>query len=113
MRQIVLACAAAGFLLTAVAGRAQAAPSDREPAAAFLATDKVDFQNPASVDAFYVRLERAVREVCDSRITDRSTRREDAACMRKATEAAVAKLSRPLLTAAHQARSRTAYARGY
>ena len=110
--RIVIACAAAGLLLTGLAGQAQAAPSEREPTAVFIPTAQVDFQDPVSVRAFYSRLERTARQVCDSRISDRSMKREDAACMREATRDAVARLSRPLLTAAYQTR-RTGLASGY
>ncbi len=112
MRIAAIACAA-GLLLTGLAGQAQAAGSDREPSAAFLPTAGVDFQDPAAVRAFYLKLERTVREVCDSGVSDRSMRRQDAACAREATQAAVARLSRPLLTAVHQTRSRMALASGY
>jgi UrcA family protein len=108
--RILIACAAAGLLL---AGQVQAAPSEREASAAFVPTTRVDFQDPAAVRVFYSQLERTARQVCDSKISDRSMRREDAACVREATQEAVAKLSRPLLTAAHQTRSRTAFASGY
>ncbi len=111
--RIATACAAAGLLLAGLASQAQAVPSEREPAAAFVPTAQVNFQDPAAVHAFYSRLERAARQVCDSKISDRSMKREDAACVREATQEAVAKLSRPLLTAAHQTRSRTAFAAGY
>jgi UrcA family protein len=105
--------AVAALATLAVAGQAAAAPSERDASAAFLSTAKVDFQDPAQVQAFYARLERVAREVCDSRISDRSVQREDAACAREAARDAVTRLSRPLLTAAYQAKSGTAFATGF
>lgn len=112
--RIAAACAAASLLLAGAAPQiALGAPSEREPNAAFVATSGVDFQDAASVRAFYADLERTARRVCDSKISDRSMRREDAACVRQTMDDAVAKVSRPLLAAAHQTRGRTGLASGY
>lgn len=107
--------AAVSFVLLALvaAAPAHAGALDRQPVAAEVRLDTVDFQDARSVKALYQRLERTAWSVCDSRINDRTVRRQDAACRREAVEKAVAQLSKPMLTAMHQTRSQTMYARGY
>ena len=111
---LLTACASAMAL--AFAGQALAADQraeERAPTAAPVSLAKVDFQDKASVKAFYNRLVYAAREVCDSGVSDRSIRRADAACERAAIDRAVSELQRPLLTARRDEKTNIGYARGY
>jgi UrcA family protein len=110
---LLTACASALALTFASQAFAGQRADERAPTAAQVALTQVDFQNPSAVKAFYSRLARTARDVCDSGISDRAIRKEDAACARASMDRAVSQLSRPLLTARHQTRSETAYARGY
>lgn len=111
MRTLLIVAATAGLLASAAAA---ATPAAREPTAAPVPLTSVDFANPASVQAFYAKLRRTARDVCNSNISfDRATKREDAACMRKSLDRAVGQLNRPILTARHQARNETRYATGF
>jgi UrcA family protein len=107
------AAAAAIALSLAAAGAAHADAYARDAVLADVQVHGVDFQQSPSVKGLYARLERAAWSVCDSRINDREARRADAACRRQAIDSAVARLSKPMLTAMHQTRSQTLYARGY
>ncbi len=112
MRTPLLACAG-GVLAVALSVSASAGVPERQPTAARLTVSNVDFNDRASVETFYADLQRAAHTACDSRLADRAAREADAACMRAAADAAVARLSRPVLTAMHQTRAPTAYAVGY
>ncbi len=115
MNKILLSiCVSTAALAIAGGASAGQRASERTPAETQVSLNRVDFQNPASVKAFYTRLAIAAREVCDSGITDRGIRAEDAACRREAIDRAVSQLGRPMLTAQHQSRvSTVGYARGF
>ena len=67
--------------------------------------------DPQATQALYSRLRRAAREACNSGVSNRRVRQEDAACARRALNQTVAQLSRPTLTAVHH--DRTARTEGY
>lgn len=112
MTKILLTACAAALALTA-ATQASARTESRTPTAEKVEIDRVDFSSPQAVKSFYTRLARTAREVCDSGVSDRFIRAEDRACAKASLDRAVSQLQRPLLTARHEARSDTAYARGY
>ena len=115
MLKTALAAAAAACALAAVAGQAQALTVERDANPVTITAQGVDFQNPASVDAFYQRIRLAAREACDSRNSfDRAVVLADRACAQNAVNQAVASLSRPLLTArAQTAGPSPSFARGW
>lgn len=107
------AAAAVIAISLAAAGAAQADAYARDAVAVDVPLQGVDYLQPQAVKGLYARLERAAWSVCDSRINDKLARQADAACRRQAIDAAVARLSKPTLTALHQTRSQALYARGY
>jgi UrcA family protein len=112
MTKIVLAAAVLALGLTAV-GASAASAEDRVRVAARVPLRAVDFRQPESVQAFYTRLERAASDVCNSHVNEFDALEADAACKRATLDAAVAKLSKPVLTAMHQTQSENRYARGF
>jgi UrcA family protein len=89
-------CVAAAAL--AVAWPAMAAspplPMERTVSAA-----GVDFSDPASVQAFYARLQSAAAVVCDGYRANSRVSQADVACADRALGAAVGALDRPALSA--------------
>lgn len=112
----MLFAAAAALVLTAgpaLALDAETLKSERNQVVQVaVSTHDVDFRNQASVDRFYHRLQRAARQACDSRSAVRVLQQEDRACAREALNISVASLSRPMLTARHDA-SGPAFATGW
>lgn len=65
----------------------------------------VNFNNPANVDGFYVRLAKAAATACDSYAATGRVSVADRLCADRAVAQAVKTLNRPVLTAMHESRS--------
>lgn len=90
MTKLILAASAA--LLIAGPALAETVRADDAPSLRVSARG-VDFSNPAQVQRFYARLNRAIAEVCNA----------DAACARTVAAQAVRGVDKPLLTAMYNA----------
>lgn len=93
-------CVAAGMLAW---GPALAA-SEPMPAQRAVSTAGVDFQDPAAVQAFYVRLRTAAETVCDGYAVNSRVTQADVACADRQVAQAVRTLDAPRLTALYAQR---------
>ena len=97
--------AASALLAGALFSTAQA-QDNRAPTQVRVSTLGVDFSQPASVEAFYGRLNRAAAQACDSHIDHNlAAKAADRACAAQALNQAVAQIDKPTLLALHAQRT--------
>jgi UrcA family protein len=93
--------ALAALALAALSGPALAA---NDVPTRMVSTAAVDFQDRAAVDALYVRMQQAARDVCDTNSANPRITQGDAACADRALAKAVREIDHPTLTASYNQR---------
>ena len=95
MSKLVLAAAAALVL----AGPALAAPADNDTPAKTVAVRGLNLSNPVQAQRFYVKLQRAARQVCQAGSDRPAAGTEDLTCVRQNMQDAVRAANTAQLTA--------------